>query len=101
MKLSSNILVTAFLMVCVLLSGCSLIQEDGADRHLLRAKLDVSVLGGPTNTRLVTNATETTLQNSQKPSIRETEIEKAMINKGLVERKTSILAYNNRGAGNQ
>lgn len=83
------------LVCCVIssifVSGCSFIQEDGEGRHLLKAKAEISILGGPTNTRLVTPETEEILQASKKPSIRQAEVQKALIEKGLGDKVADAL----------
>lgn len=78
-------------MVGVLVAGCNhnLIQEDGRGRSLAKLTLggekglNISFCEGPTNTRLVTNETEETLQRS--PTIREAELYHRLIEQGQSE----------------
>ena len=91
--LKKNILVLLIAVVCVVfVTGCgghSLIQEDGEGRSLLKLNIGgengatLSIGEGPTSTRLVTEETEKTLQASKKPSIREAEVQKALIRNNL------------------
>jgi len=85
--------ILAAVSVCIvgLMSGCShsLIQEDGIDRHVAKLAINkedgflISLFGGSTNTRVVTNEAEETLQLS--PTIREAELYRKMIAQGQSE----------------
>lgn len=85
-----NILIAAVCVASVFVTGgCNLIQEDGADRHLLKANicgkegiLSVSILGGSSHSRITTDKTEAEIQASEKPNLNQTEVEKAMIAEG-------------------
>lgn len=94
-------LVILVLVCIVFASGCghSLLQEDGQDRHAAKVTIGgekgflLSLFGGSSNTRAVNPETEEILQGSEYPTVREAEVQKALIRKkgDLGERAAAAL----------
>ena len=73
-----GIAVVILLAIGAAISGCTLNQEDGQNRSLVKASF--SIMEGSSNTRLAvggnTDKIEKIVQESPKPSLRESEIQK-------------------------